>query len=110
VRWSTITGLVQGIIVGGLLAVATAYLLVNAEIKAMHTTINGWTTTLKYGALGNGILLRAACARGAFAANVAEEAVCWTATVDGAGCGLNGSPITFTQFTGIAGEARAGIA
>jgi hypothetical protein len=90
-RWRTaITSLVQGIIVGGVLAVATAYLLVNAEIKAMHTTNNGWTTTLKYGAFGNDILLRAASAKDALAANVAEEAVYWTATVDGAGRTLNG--------------------
>jgi len=89
-RRTTITDLVQGIIVGGVLAVAMAYLLVNAEIKAMHTTINGWTTTLKYGAFGNDILLRAASAKDALAANVAEEAVYWTATVDGAGRTLNG--------------------
>ncbi len=80
----------QGMIVGGVLAVATAYLLVNAKIDAMHTTVNGWTTTLKYGAFGNDILLRAACAKDALAANVAEEAVYWTATMDGAGHTLNG--------------------
>jgi hypothetical protein len=89
-RRTTITDVVQGIIVGGMLAVATAYLLVNAEIKAMHTTSNGWTTTLQYGAYGNDILLRAASAKDALAANVAEETVYWTATEDGAGNTLNG--------------------
>jgi hypothetical protein len=89
-RRTTITDLVQGIIVGGMLAVATAYLIVNAEIKAMHTTSNGWTTTLKYGAFSNDILLRAASAKDAFAANVAKEAVYWTATEDGADRTLNG--------------------
>jgi hypothetical protein len=81
---------VQGIIVGGVLAFITSNLLVNAEINAMHTAVNGWTTTLKYGAYGNDILLRAACAKDAPAANLAEEAVYWTATVDGAGRTLNG--------------------
>ena len=89
-RRTTITDLVQGIIVGGMLAVATAYLIVNAEIKAMHTTSNGWTTTLKYGAFSNDILLRAASAKDALAANVAKEAVYWTATEDGADRTLNG--------------------
>ncbi|MGA2489014.1 MAG: hypothetical protein ABSF99_02335 [Anaerolineales bacterium] len=87
---TTITDLVQGIIVGGVLAVATSYLLVNAEIKSMHTTFNGWTTTLKYGTFGNDILLRAASAKDALAANVAEEAVYLTATEDGTGRTLNG--------------------
>ena len=83
-RRTTITDVVQGIIVGGVLAVATAYLLVNAETKAMVTTVNGWSTTLKCGASGNGILLRAACTMELPAANLPEEAVYWTATVDGA--------------------------
>jgi hypothetical protein len=76
--------------VGGVLAVATANLLVNVEINAMHTTANGWTTSLQYGAFGNDIFLRAASAKDALAANVAAEAVYWTATVDGAGRPLNG--------------------
>jgi hypothetical protein len=91
--------LVQGFIVGGILAVATAYLIVNAEIKAMHTTVNGWTTTLKYGAFGNDILLRAASAKDALAANVAEEAAYWTATVDGAGHTLNGQHDYILHFS-----------
>jgi hypothetical protein len=89
-RWRTITALVQGSIVGGVLAFVTANLLINAEINAIDTTINGWTTTLKCGSYSNGILLRAACAKDIPAANLPEEAVYWTATVDGAGRTLNG--------------------
>jgi hypothetical protein len=69
-RRSIITVLVQGIIAGGVLAYITASLVVNADIKAMHTTVNGWTTTLKCGALGNNPLLRAACAKDLPAANL----------------------------------------
>src|SRR5215813_7599039 len=81
---------VQGIIVGGALAFLTANLIMNAVVKAMTTTVNGWSTTLKCGQPGNGILLRAACARTLPATNVAQEAAYWTTTVDSAGRRLNG--------------------
>lgn len=87
---SIITDLVQGIIVGGVLAFITANLLINAEVKAMQTIVNGWSVTLKCGESGDGILLRTACAEGIPAANLPEEAVYWTATIDGAGRTLNG--------------------
>jgi hypothetical protein len=89
-RRTTIADVVQGIIVGGVLAFITANLLINAEVKAMQTTVNGWATTLKCGVPGNGFLLRAACAKGLPAVNLPEEAVYWTAKVDGAGDTLNG--------------------
>ena len=54
-RRTTITDVVQGIIVGGVLAFITANLLVNAEIKAMQTSVNGWSITLKCGEFSNGI-------------------------------------------------------
>lgn len=82
--------IVQGIIVGAVLAFITANLLINAEVKAMQTTVNGWSTTLKCGYPGNDILLRAACAKHIPAANLPEEAVYWTVTVDDAGHALNG--------------------
>ena len=81
---------VQGIIVGGVLAFLTANIIINAVVKAMTTTVNGWSTTLKCGQPGNGILLRAACAKILPAANVAQEAAYWTMTVDSAGQTLNG--------------------
>jgi hypothetical protein len=89
-RRTLVADLVQGIIVGGILAFITASLLINVEVKAMQTTVNGWSITLKCGEFGHGILLRAACARYIPAANLPEEAVYWIATVDGAGHTLNG--------------------
>lgn len=55
-------GLVQGIIVGGVLAFITANHHISAEANPIQTTINDWTTTMKSGAFGNGILLQAICA------------------------------------------------
>ena len=81
---------VQAIIVGGVLAFLTANIIMNAVVKAMTTTVNGWSTTLKCGQPGNGILLRAACAKVLPAVNVAQEAAYWTTTIDGAGRTLNG--------------------
>ena len=84
------TDVVQGIIIGGVLAFFTANLIINFEVKAMQTVVNGWTTTMQCGVPGNGILLRAACAKVLPAVNVAQEAVYWTATVDSSGQTLNG--------------------
>jgi hypothetical protein len=81
---------VQGIVAGGVLAVFTAILVTNIEDHAIQTTVNGWSTTLKCGKPGNGILLRAACANGVAALNLAEEQVYWTTFVDGAGRRLDG--------------------
>jgi hypothetical protein len=85
-----IADIVQGIIAGSVLAFLSATLLINAEVKAMQTTVNGWSITLNCGKLGDGILLRAACAKFIPAANLAEEAVYWTTTVDSEGNTLNG--------------------
>jgi hypothetical protein len=89
-RRTIIADVVQGIIVGGVLAFITANLIMNAEFKNIQTTVNGWSVTLKCGKPGDGILLRAACAKHIPAANLPEEAVYWTTTVDGAGHALNG--------------------
>jgi hypothetical protein len=85
-----IVGLILGIIVGGILAVLTADIFLSVEVKDMQTTVNGWRTTMKCGAIDNGILLKAACALVLPAANLPAEAVYWTAKVDGAGNTLNG--------------------
>lgn len=88
---TTLTDVVQGIIVGAVLAFITANLLINAEVNAMQTTVNGWSTTLKCGVYCNNcILLRAACAKDFPAANLPEEAVYWTTSVDNSGHPLNG--------------------
>jgi hypothetical protein len=86
----SVSHLVQPIIVGGVLAFLTANILMNAAVKAMSTTVNGWSTILKCGQPGNGILLRAGCAKILPGTNVAQEAAYWTTVVDGARRRLNG--------------------
>ena len=84
------TDVVQGILLGGGLALITATLIINAEVKAMQTVVNGWSNTLECGEPGNGILLRAACAKILPAVNLAEEVVYWTTTIDSMGQTLSG--------------------
>src|SRR5260370_36827817 len=86
----SVTPVVQAIIVGGVLAFLTAQIMMNAVVKAMTTTVNGWSTTFKCGQPGNGILLLAACAKVLPAVNVVQEAAYWTTTVDSAGRRLSG--------------------
>src|SRR5437016_2559449 len=86
----SVSHVVQGIIVGGVLAFLTANIIMNAVVKAMTTIVNGWSTTSKCGQPGNGLLLRAACAKILPATNVAQEAAYWTTTVDSAGRRLSG--------------------
>jgi hypothetical protein len=81
---------VQAVIVGAVLAFLTANVIMNAAVRASTTTVNGWSTTVKAGQPGNGLLLRAAFARTLPAVNVVQEAAYWTTTVDGAGRKLNG--------------------
>ena len=86
----SVSHLVQPIIVGCVLAFLTANILMNAAVKAMTTTVNGWSTILKCGQPGNGILLRAGCAKILPGTNVAQEAAYWTTVVDGARRRLDG--------------------
>jgi hypothetical protein len=86
----SVSHVVQGIIVGGVLAFITANIIMNVVVKSMTTTVNGWSITLKCGQPGNGILLRAACAKILPAVNVAQEAAYWATTIDSAGQTLNG--------------------
>jgi hypothetical protein len=78
---------VQGILVGGGLAIATASLV--ARIKAVK--VNGWITMFGLGVPGNNMLLRAAHAQ-LFPGpvNVPQEAMYWWTNVDGAGHTLSG--------------------
>lgn len=85
-RRTIVSDVVQGIILGGVLAFITAQILMNAQV----TTVNGWTTIRGCGEPGNGMLLRAACAKILPAVNVPQEAVYWTTNVDGAGNRLSG--------------------
>src|ERR1700687_344451 len=88
--WLAGSHIIQGIILGAVLAFLTAQIIMNAVVKAMTTTVNGWSTTFKCGQPGNGILLRAACAKVLPAVNVVQEAAYWTTTVDSAGRRLSG--------------------
>ena len=86
----TVTHVVQGIIIGAVLAFLTAQVIMNVVVRAITTTVNGWSATMKAGQPGNGILVRAACARTLPAVNVVEEAAYWTTTRDSAGQTLRG--------------------
>ncbi len=90
--------IVQAIIIGAVLAFLTAQVVMNAVMKSITTTVNGWSATMKAGQPGNGLLLRAACARILPAINVAQEAAYWTTTVDGTGRTLNGQRAYVLHF------------
>ncbi len=89
---------VQAIILGAALAFITAQVIMNAAVQAMTTTVNGWSTTMKAGQPGNGLLLRAAFARTLPAINVVQEAAYWTTTKDSAGQTLRGQHEYVLQF------------
>ena len=80
----------QAIIIGAVLAFLTAQIIMNVVLRAMTTTVNGWSATMKAGQSGNGLLARAAFARTLPAVNVAQEAAYWTTTRDSAGQTLRG--------------------
>ncbi len=88
--WVAHSGVVQGIIIGATLAFLTAIVTLNIVIGAITTTVNGWSSIPKCGQPGNGILVRAACAKALPVVNVFEEAAYWTTTKDGSGQTLNG--------------------
>src|SRR5580658_5406403 len=85
---NTLSDVVQGIIIGGVLAFITFQILAHAYV----TKVNGWTTMYGCGEPGNDIFLRAACAN-EFAGpiNVPQEAMYWTTNKDGAGQKLSGA-------------------
>jgi hypothetical protein len=94
----SVSHVAQAIIVGAVLAFLTAQVIMNAVVKAMTTTVNGWSTTMKAGQPGNGMLLWAACARILPAVNVVEEAAYWTTTKDSAGRTLRGQHAYVLRF------------
>jgi hypothetical protein len=86
-RRTIVSDIVQGIIVGGVLAFITFQIIAHAYI----TKVNGWTTMFVCGEPGNGMLLRGACANefpGPI--NVPQEAMYWVTREDGAGQALSG--------------------
>lgn len=88
--WVAQSGVVQGIIIGATFAFLTAILIMNSVARAATTAVNGWSTIRECGQPGNGILLRAACAKALPLVNVFEEAAYWTTTKDGTGQPLSG--------------------
>ncbi|MGO8947437.1 MAG: DUF1214 domain-containing protein [Ktedonobacterales bacterium] len=90
-KLTVVAYVVGGVIVGAVLALVTAILLITAQFNAMQTTVNGWSITMTCGEPSNGILVKAACAQHLPAVNLPQEAVYWTATVDGAGQTLTGA-------------------
>ncbi len=86
-RRTIVSDVVQGIIIGGVLAFITLQILANTYV----TTVNGWTTILGCGEPGNNILFKAACAKTFFGPiNLPQEAMYWTTKVDGANQKLSG--------------------
>ncbi len=87
-RRNIVSDVVQGIIVGGVLAFITFQIIAHAYV----VKVNGWTTLFGCGEPGNGMLLRAACAS-EFSGpiNVPQEAMYWTTRVDAAGQKLSGA-------------------
>jgi hypothetical protein len=88
--WFSQSGVVQGVILGAVLAFLSAILIMNAVGRSITATVNGWSAIRKCGQPGNGVLVRAACAKALPVVNVFEEAAYWTTTVDGSGQTLGG--------------------
>jgi hypothetical protein len=86
---------IQGAVIGFGIALATAR--ITAQLKTSKS--NAWTTIYKLNQPGNGMLMRAACAL-AFPGpvNVPQEAMYWTASVDGAGRELSGKRCYVMHF------------
>lgn len=88
--WLSQSGVVQGVIIGATLAFLTAILVMDAVGRSITTTVNGWSSIPKCGQPGNGILVRAACAKALPVVNVFEEAAYWTTNRDASGRTLSG--------------------
>lgn len=88
--WFSHSGVVQGLLLGAVLAFLTAILIMKAVGRVITTTVNGWSAIRKCGQPGNGVLVRAACAKALPVVNVFEEAAYWTTTMDGSGHALSG--------------------
>ncbi|MGO4248433.1 DUF1214 domain-containing protein [Micrococcaceae bacterium Sec5.1] len=88
--WFSQSGIVQGLLLGGVLAFLTAIVVMNAVGRAITTTVNGWSAIPRCGQRGNGVFVRAACAKALPLVNVFEEAAYWTTKVDAAGQTLSG--------------------
>ena len=89
------TDVIQGILVGFGLALVTAKII--GKLKA--TKGNGWTTMFRLSVPDNGMFMRAACALAIPGpANVPQEAMYWTTSVDGASHDLSGEHNYIMRF------------
>jgi len=88
--WVAGSGVVQGVIIGAALAFLTVVVVLNAVARAIAASENGWSTIRECGRPGNGILVRAACAKALPVVTVLEEAAYWTTTTDASGRRLSG--------------------
>lgn len=82
------TDVIQGILAGFGLAIATAYII--SKIKSIK--VNGWSSMFGCSAPGNSMLLRATCAL-AFPGpiNISQEAMYWTTSIDDGNHALTGT-------------------
>jgi len=85
-----VSDIVQGVILGCVLAFITVMLLINHEVKTIQATVNGWSATFACSEPDSSMLLRDACAKILPAANSALEAAYWTTTVNSNGQSLSG--------------------
>ena len=94
-RRNLISDVVQGIIVGGVVAFITFQFITHAYV----TKVNGWTTMYRCGEPDNSILFRAACAQ-TFSGpiNVSQEAMYWRTTVDSTDQKLSGQHAYIMNF------------
>jgi hypothetical protein len=96
--WVAQSGIVQGVIIGAFLALLTAILVLNGVTRTITTTVNGWSAIPLCGQPGNGVLVRAACAKALPLVNVFDEAAYWTASADGSGRRLVGNRAYVLRF------------
>jgi hypothetical protein len=89
--WVASSGVVQGFIIGAVLAFLTTIVVLDLVANAETTTVNGWRSIRKAGQPGNGLLVRAALQKALPVVNVFEEAAYWTTSVDSTGNRLSGT-------------------
>jgi Uncharacterized conserved protein len=91
------TDVIQGVLIGFGMAIVTARIV--AKLKAKK--VNGWTTMFRLSIPGNNMFMRAACTLALPGPiNTPQEAMYWTASVDGAGHGLSGVHNYIMRFPG----------
>ena len=93
-----IVGVLLAFVVGGGIISNEAGTLYKGEVGGMYTSVNGWKTAPECGEAGNNILVQAACAERLPLANLPQEAMYWSTTVDGDGQTLNGQHNYIMQF------------